>query len=58
MMDMTPVCDRCGKTAPINVEMSTKEWTVYCVKEPCECGGRFTPKFLLNDRNSGEEEAK
>lgn len=45
--DCTVVCDKCGKTAPINEKMSTPNWTVYETKKPCECGGRFTPKFLL-----------
>ena len=34
MMDMTPVCERCGKVAP--------NWTVYRTKEQCECGGKYT----------------
>lgn len=46
-IDMTPICDKCGKTAPINEKMSTPNWTVYMVKEPCECGGQFKAKFLL-----------
>ena len=45
-MDMTPICDKCGKTAPIDEKMSTPVWTVYRVKEPCECGGKFWPKFM------------
>ena len=47
VFDPTCVCDKCGSVAPIDEEMSTPEWTVYQVKEPCECGGKFTPKFLL-----------
>ena len=46
-IDMTPVCDKCGKEAPIDYEMSTAQWKVYRVKEPCECGGCFKPKFML-----------
>lgn len=38
LYDMTPVCKNCGKEAPVNVEMSTKEWKVYVTKNPCECG--------------------
>lgn len=47
-IDMTPICDKCGKTAPINEKISTQNWTVYQVKKPCECGGNFKPKFLLD----------
>ena len=49
MMDMTPVCEKCGKVAPVDEKMSTETWKVYRVKDPCECGGLFKPKFLLND---------
>ena len=42
MMDMTPVCERCGKVAP--------NWTVYRTKEPCECGGKYTARAFLDDR--------
>lgn len=48
MLDMTLVCDKCGKPAPVDEKMSTSVWKVYNVKEPCECGGKFTPKFLLD----------
>jgi lysyl-tRNA synthetase class I len=46
-LDMTPICDKCGKTAPVDKEMSTKEWVVYRTKEPCECGGKFMPKCFM-----------
>ena len=46
-VDMTPVCEKCGKTAPIDEKMSTQNWTVHRVKEPCECGGQFKPRFLV-----------
>lgn len=46
-IDMTPICNKRGKEAPIDYEMSTDQWKVYRVKEPCECGGRFKPKFML-----------
>ena len=42
MLDMTPVCERCGKVAP--------NWTVYRTKEPCECGGKYTARAFLDDR--------
>lgn len=35
MMDMTPVCERCGKVAPVDNKISTPNWTVYRAKEPC-----------------------
>ena len=41
MMDMTPVCERCGKVAPNR--------TVYRTKEPCECGGKYTARAFLDD---------
>lgn len=47
MLDFTPVCNKCGKLAPIDEERSSDNWVVYRTKEPCECGGRFTPKCLL-----------
>lgn len=46
-IDMTPVCDKCGNPAPVDEGMSTPNWTVYKVKEPCECGGKFMPAFML-----------
>lgn len=55
--DMTPVCDKCGEKAPIDHELSTDQWTVYRVKEPCKCGGRFKPRFMLDmlkGRNNNE----
>lgn len=53
-LDMLPVCEKCGKPAPIDEKMSTPNWTVYRVKEPCECGGEFKPKFMLDAK---QEEA-
>lgn len=50
-LDMTPVCDKCGKVAPIDEEMSTPVWTVHRVKEPCECGGKFVGKFMLDKKD-------
>lgn len=47
-MDMTPVCNKCGAAAPVDEKMSTPNWTVYRVKEPCACGGKFVPKFMLD----------
>lgn len=46
-LDVTPICDRCGKVAPINEEQSNKNWIVYTVKEPCECGGKFRARCLV-----------
>lgn len=46
-MDMTPICEKCHKIAPINYEMSNDNWIVYDVKEPCECGGKFRAKCLV-----------
>lgn len=44
--ELTPVCDKCGKTAPVDEAMSTPEWKVHRVKEPCSCGGRFMARFM------------
>lgn len=44
------VCNKCGKSAPIDEEKSNENWIVYKTKEPCECGGKFVPKFLLNKK--------
>ena len=48
-MDMTPICEKCGKTAPIDEKMSTDCWTVYRTKEHCECGGEFKPRCFLGE---------
>ena len=53
-IDMTPVCDKCGKEAPIDHEMSTAQWKVYRVKEPWECGGCFKPKLMLEALKDGK----
>lgn len=45
--ESTPVCEKCGKVAPVDEEHSINGWTAYRIKEPCECGGEFTPRFLL-----------
>lgn len=50
MMDMTMVCERCGKVAPVDTKLSTPNWTVYRTKEPCECGGKYTARAFLDDR--------
>ena len=47
MMDMTPICEKCGKTAPIDEKMSNENWTAYKVKEPCECGGEYKPRCFI-----------
>lgn len=44
VMDITPVCERCGKVAP--------NWTVYRTKEPCECGGKYTARAFLEDKEA------
>ena len=49
MMDMTPVCERCGKVAPVGEKLSAPNWTVYRTKEPCECGGKYTPPASSDD---------
>ena len=49
MMDMTPVCEWCGKVAPVDTKLSTPNWTVYRTKEPCECGGKYTARAFLDD---------
>ena len=50
MMDMTPVCEWCGKVAPVDEKISTPNWTVYRTKEPCKCGGKYTARAFLDDR--------
>lgn len=44
-----PICDKCGKLAPVDEKMSTPNWIVYRVKEPCECGGEFKARFMVED---------
>ena len=50
MNDMTPICVKCGKPAPVDEKMSTPNWTVYRVKEPCECGGEYRPKCFVQQK--------
>lgn len=48
---ITVKCNKCGKTAPIDKERSTENWTVYKMNEPCECGGKFitVPNFSCSN---------
>lgn len=48
--DMTPVCNKCRKTAPIREDMSTENWIVYDTSKPCECGGEFVLGFMLEEK--------
>lgn len=50
MTDITPICERCGKIAPIDKKMSKPNWTVYRVEEPCECGGKYKMRFMVGDK--------
>ena len=47
--DLTPICNRCRAIAPIDAKMSTPNWVAYRVKEPCECGGKFVAKFMVEE---------
>ena len=47
MKNFELICDKCGRTAPIDEKMSTPAWTVYRAKEPCECGGSFKPRYMV-----------
>ena len=40
-----PTCNKCGKVALIDEEMSNENWTVYKEKELCKCGREFKIKF-------------
>ena len=44
------VCERCGKSAPIDEERSNKNWIVYKTDKPCECGGRYILRVLYEMR--------
>lgn len=44
-LDFKFVCDGCGKDQVEDKKQSTKNWKVY-PNVPCECGGKFTIKFL------------
>lgn len=50
-----PTCNRCGKVAPIDETMSNENWTVYRVKDPCECGGKFEMDFDIKKENCGDK---
>ena len=34
-------CDKCGKILEKCEKDSKKQWAVYNVHKPCECGGKF-----------------
>lgn len=50
---MQPICEKCKRVAPIDEEMSTPQWIVYRVKEPCTCGGAFKARFMVEGRENG-----
>lgn len=39
------LCEKCGRTAPVDHERSTAEVTVYDLRRPCPCGGRWCTTF-------------
>ena len=43
-------CNKCGKQAPMGIQMSndngTLYWTFYNPKDPCSCGGKFITCFV------------
>lgn len=39
------ICEKCGKTAPIDYEKSTRYWFAYKTDKPCQCGGKFVTKY-------------
>ena len=39
-------CNKCGKQAPIDSQMSNDNWTFYNTKDPCSCGGKFITCFV------------
>lgn len=38
-------CEKCNKEAPVDIEQSNSNWTVYKTDKPCECGGKFVTKI-------------
>ena len=42
-------CNKCGKQAPIDNQMSNDNWTFYNAKDPCSCGGKFITCFVEED---------
>ena len=48
------VCERCGKSAPIDEERSNKNWIVYKTDKPCECGGKYILRVLYKKRKTGD----
>jgi hypothetical protein len=42
-------CNKCGKQAPIDSQMSNDNWTFYNTKDPCSCGGKFITCFVEED---------
>jgi hypothetical protein len=45
MENPKPTCDKCGEVAPVNKDKSNESWTVYDIKTPCKCGGKFKLSF-------------
>ena len=42
-----PVCDKCGKEAPIDKQKSNHSWVVYLPDKKCSCGGSYKFNFLI-----------
>lgn len=45
------VCNKCGKSAPVDEEKSNENWKAYKTSEPCECGGKFGLDFSKIPKN-------
>ena len=42
-------CNKCGKQAPIDSQMSDDNCIFYNTKDPCNCGGKFITCFIEED---------
>ena len=49
VVESEEICEKCGKIAPIDAEKSTANWTVYKIKEPCECGGEYKARCFIEN---------
>ena len=49
-----PICNKCGKVAPIDEKLSTPNWTVYRLNEKCECGGTYIMQLQKEQENNDD----
>lgn len=46
-VDVQLVCDKCGAMQKPDTGKSNSNWQVFDCGERCKCGGKFAPRFIL-----------